>query len=818
MDQWYQVNACDLYEEEVSYELAIRQLPVEGSLSTRMRNLRQALREPERQVVRMVIDYSFVDDYPVIMDNLKEIVHRMENNQPRGCWSRLVHYHKRVRRYVLAKPVDVQKQNELLDLINDLSLKYYQQDLNQMISRTELFLVVKSPHGKLPDRTRPDTPAVTPRSVTVAAPANPNPDVPSTSSLSRSSQNVTNQGEDGACGGVPVVSSAVVVTSVGELSSQMSSLRVSSFSTTASTVATTSVTSVQTGAVPKRPVLSDAYEQLRVFLQNPMSNSPVLDTADLSVMLRTPEFHRAFSKAIQSEMSAAESCFRFPAPMTSITALNTSTPTVSSTTTRPTPVLQEVPPTSAHVPVENPGPRRELDMSQYVHIKDIEGYIKACVNSLVHQGPRCPDPHEKTINNLVDQITNVGVHDSEVTNISRGVVPGLPIDLNLPLQLTAPTSQTPLGGGYAPLSLLSNATAAVSQAPSFEIPATPQFRLGTRETDPRRQTPPLQPHPQPPVDPFYENGPNPSNPYSGQNPLARSTALSQPSGGYQHPYVRPRLPHQTCNIIEKWPKFSGDTSPIPVDDFLRQIEQHSRSYQISAAELRVHAHLLFKDDAYVWFCAYDEKLNTWELLVSYLRMRYDNPNRDRYIRDEMKARKQRPNEKFSAYLTDMEAMSQRLVKKMTLQEKFDIIVENMKMSYQRRLALHTIHSIEHLALLCYKFDSLEGNLYNRTNPKSAGVNQIEIEDELAEEVEDSEESQVFAVQVRKTPSAVRSSNEAVPVSRSRDDDLCWNCRKIGHMWRECVQRKRLFCHICGQENTIASQCPNQHNLRASKND
>ncbi|KAL1395316.1 hypothetical protein pipiens_011338 [Culex pipiens pipiens] len=378
----------------------------------------------------------------------------------------------------------------------------------------------------------------------------------------------------------------------------MSSLRVSNVSTTAYPMVTATVTSVQTGAIPKRPVLADAYEQLRVFLQKPLSTSPVLDSGDLSAMLRTPEFHRAFRRAIQSEMSAAESCFRFPAPTTMITAMNTSTPTVSSTTTRPTPILQVTPPTSAENPVGNKGPRRELDMSQYVHIRDIEGYIKACVNSIVHQGPRCPDPHEQTIHNLVDQITNVGVHDSE-----------------------------------------------------------------------------------------------------------------------------------TCNIIEKWPKFSGDTSPMPVDDFLRQIAQHSRSYQISAAELRVHAHLLFKDDAYVWFCAYDEQLDTWEKLVIYLRMRYDNPNRDRFIKDQMKARKQRPNEKFSAYLTDIEALSQRLVNKMTVQEKFSLIVENMKMSYQRRLALHmgSITSIGHLALLCYKFDSLETNLYNA---KAAGVNQIELEDEF----------------------------------------------------------------------------------------
>ena len=212
MDQWYHVNANDLYEDEVTYELAIRHLPVEGSLSTRMRNLRQALREPEKEVIRMVIDYSFREDYPVITNNLKEIVHRMENRQERGCWSRLVHYHKRVRRYVGGNREELQRQNDLLDIINNLSLKYYQQDMNQMISKTELFLVVKSPTGKLPVRNPAGTPPVTSSNVSVTASE-------VTSTVANSNQVVT-VAEDGAHGGSRV-SSAEVVTSASDLSLQM---------------------------------------------------------------------------------------------------------------------------------------------------------------------------------------------------------------------------------------------------------------------------------------------------------------------------------------------------------------------------------------------------------------------------------------------------------------------------------------------------------------------------------------------------------------------------------------------------------------------
>lgn len=184
---------------------------------------------------------------------------------------------------------------------------------------------------------------------------------------------------------------------------------------------------------------------------------------------------------------------------------------------------------------------------------------------------------------------------------------------------------------------------------------------------------------------------------------------------------RGRLPHQT------WPKFAGDTSTIPVIDFLRQIELLCRSYEITKEELRTHAHLLFREDAYVWYTAYEPKFDCWDTLLFYLRMRYDNPNRDRFIKEELRNRKQRPNEHFSAFLTDIETLCQRLMKKLPDDEKFDIAVENMKMSYKRRLALEKIDSLEHLAQLCYKFDALEGNLYH---PRSANrplmVNEIDL--------------------------------------------------------------------------------------------
>uniref|UniRef100_A0A8D8ACX0 (northern house mosquito) hypothetical protein n=1 Tax=Culex pipiens TaxID=7175 RepID=A0A8D8ACX0_CULPI len=139
MEQYYQINANDLYEDEISYELALRHLPVNVSLPTRMRNLRQALREPETEKVQLIEGYSLEEDYTIVPQNLQEIVHRMENNQPRGCWSRLVHYHKRVRRYVAGDRRTLDNQELLLDLINRLAIKYFNVDMNQFVPQRSSF-------------------------------------------------------------------------------------------------------------------------------------------------------------------------------------------------------------------------------------------------------------------------------------------------------------------------------------------------------------------------------------------------------------------------------------------------------------------------------------------------------------------------------------------------------------------------------------------------------------------------------------------------------------------------------------------------------
>lgn len=418
----------------------------------------------------------------------------------------------------------------------------------------------------------------------------------------------------------------------------------------------------------------------------------------------------------------------------------------------------------------------KMKNSDYVHVSEITTYVDKCFDQLLRQ--RFPGlAGDPTVDLLSNNLSGMNLQ-------SRGP---LPRAMSIP-------SDHPTRVGRFP-----------DPSPPLQLSGNAMGHRSTPVPDPGAWNP-VNPTSQPRND-FR------SSAHSGIGNVTFAPMNQMNSGRLSTSGYPRRLPHQQCSIIEKWPKFTGDTNTVPVTDFLRQIDILCRSYDITKQELRMHAHLLFKDSAYVWYTTYEEKFTSWEMLESYLKMRYDNPNRDRIIREEMRARKQRPTELFSAYLTEMEMLAQRMMKKMTEAEKFEVIVENMKQSYKRRLALEPIHSIEHLAQLCFKFDALESNLYTISGHSRPVIHQLdchEDSDDGQHEIEEAEELNAIKARFNKKIPMIK------PTMGENQDKIkqliCWNCQGVGHMWRECDRRKTIFCHICGLSDTTAYRCPNKHEL------
>lgn len=726
----YRIYAKDLEEDEVNYELAIHGCPVGGTLESRYRSLRLVLRQPEDEKVRLESSFTLENDFAIVPIKLKDIETQLETDDLK-CFSRLVHYHKRIRRYIPETEEQGRTQGSLLDAIGRMTMKYYNIDIQQMAGEIPVMRIRKL-QNTAPARLSQSEPMCPWREE--AGGGDPDWNDPRDKDLISFVEGMKSLPEAQGTPKSPVecgTRTGAIPKRGGNRASFIPVQRTNEFPVEA-----------RRATVSGIPIAVPACEPL---IPPPLVAEPVIPA-------NKPQARNPFSpRYVQNQWETPEFKSNVPDNLEGQELLKIANLNFTQ---------GEIPITIGRNP-NNVANSQKPNMVEYVHASEIERYIKAYVNQML---TRPTVTSEQIVNNLVDQIANIGIRDAEVSQISGRIRDERQRSAHV---------EPPLPFGQFRYTASNNDDNLEARSPSV---AQRNVHRG------------------------------------GELPLVNDPADHGYAPNY---YPRRRLPHQTCNIIEKWPKFSGDSNPVPVVDFLRQIEILSRSYQVTSDELRMHAHLLFKDDAYVWFTAYEGQLHTWEALLSYLKMRYDNPNRDRFIREEMRNRKQRPNELFSAYLTDLEAMAQRMTRKMSPHEKLELVVENMKISYKRRLALEPVNSIEHLAQLCYRFDALEANLYpSRSAPRPAGLNAIGWDEVSDMEGEEGDEVSLLALQAKNFKRGITKTdmNTAKP-SYSEDQLLCWNCRKSGHMWRECNWKKNIFCHICGSPDTIASKCPQNHNLK-----
>lgn len=806
----YHISENDLLDEEVLYEMNLRGIVGTGGPDDRRRLRNWFRREGNAEYA---CPKSMTDEYFHISTNLRELEANLLEGRALGARSRLIHYYRRIRRIEAANLQEQENQQVMLDIVRRMGSRYFQLDLNRLdqllddpLDEAEARENPVTQAGKMaqtervdprpsafggdvdPDEIRAQCLALAKQIIEQSLPQ-PQPrlsgrsldsQLPPKRNLESELEAADRRGFSLEGTQMPLRSHAKVYGVVQKEGRReqlippepLPRASATSFAPTIATMTSQATTQLidssgipwsGRGGVPVLPSVTVARHgdppsrrtlSPPLFSLRPNASQGTGFTPGLAAEGR-PEMDR------ESDSSTLQNNRRDPPPT----------------------------PTNAN-----------FDLTNYVHASEIKDYVNTYVRELLTQRPNRFLVRDTLVNNLATQIADIGLRDSDLSRISRGEPP----------RMGQPHEEQSMG---QPQRLgISLEDRAVNREADIIYPPSAGFRESRRNSFPLLQTPHEQ---------YFGNVP--AEPPAGPSGNARRDGSSPFPSGFPPNYSgfaqRTRLPYQTCNIMEKWPKFSGDASPVPVVDFLRQLELLCRSYQISKDELRTHAHLLFKDDAAVWYTAYEPKFDSWDTLLYYLRMRYDNPNRDRFVKEEMRNRKQRPNELFSAFLTDMETLAQRLIRKISEQEKFEIIVENMKISYKRRLALEEIRSIEHLAQLCYRFDTLEAHLYNPKMPaKPHVVNEVYAEDsEDSSEEEVDESGEINMVDARKNRGGLRGKRTDFSETTDglgRAKPLCWNCRKVGHLWRDCETKKMIFCHMCGHPDVTAFTCPQQHNLRA----
>lgn len=201
---------------------------------------------------------------------------------------------------------------------------------------------------------------------------------------------------------------------------------------------------------------------------------------------------------------------------------------------------------------------------------------------------------------------------------------------------------------------------------------------------------------------------------------------------------------------------------------------------------------------------------------------YGNPNKDQGNRQKIYERKQNRNETFLSFKMEIERLNKLLSSPLDPQRIFEVIWDNMRPHYRSKLACRTVRDIGKLEYYAYRIDANDA-VFKQSREGTGRLNavhNIEVDGKAENSNDsDSEPEEVNVVERKfdrerrpKESGAMKSNeddtrNQRNPTGASQPP-LCWNCRKNGHLWRNCPAEKKLFCYICGTQGKTVTTCKN----------
>ncbi|KAK3915036.1 Activity-regulated cytoskeleton associated protein 2 [Frankliniella fusca] len=267
----------------------------------------------------------------------------------------------------------------------------------------------------------------------------------------------------------------------------------------------------------------------------------------------------------------------------------------------------------------------------------------------------------------------------------------------------------------------------------------------------------------------------------------------------------PRLSRKVPTDLHRWgiQPFSGDQS-VSVVSFIADLEEKAKWRRVHPDCLVAAASEFFTGDAKNWFRNISPSVASWKEFTRALRDEFLPVNYYDNLMEEIRARKQGPDESVGAYVSNMCSLFSRLETGLDpeYQQKEDwrlsLTVKNLAPFYSERLALVKVLSFDHLKRLGrdledvrYRVESYEGKTrVRKMEPEFASKSPRPRTRPMVHEVEEEEE-------------------EVLEVERQDRPKLsCWNCGVVGHRFSACKKEKSgMFCYRCGRRDVSTVNCP-----------
>ena len=258
--------------------------------------------------------------------------------------------------------------------------------------------------------------------------------------------------------------------------------------------------------------------------------------------------------------------------------------------------------------------------------------------------------------------------------------------------------------------------------------------------------------------------------------------------------------------LDKWGIQKWDGKNMQVDDFLFAVECSKLNSSYSWDQVyKNFAQLL--DSPMTTFYWRFRNLNreaNFNLFKDRLSKEFGSTESDTAIWKKMLLRKQRINEPFKDFFSNLQEMRLRLKVPKPDNEMMELIIENVNFDMSRMVFRANYENLQELIELCIEADRvLQSHQFSldksRAQFPKKYVNEIcqtECnEGELEESVESLRQGRNF-----NTP-------------RSGPTRLCWNCECDGHFSKNCPSpTRRLHCFRCGKVGVTTPNCSNCNNF------
>lgn len=306
--------------------------------------------------------------------------------------------------------------------------------------------------------------------------------------------------------------------------------------------------------------------------------------------------------------------------------------------------------------------------------------------------------------------------------------------------------------------------------------------------------------------------------------------------------------NELCKI-----KFDGKSC---VRSFIQRVTELCEARSISDSKILSYATEIFVGDALHWYRNIKTEISSWNELADLLTRDFSISDYDYRLISEIRLRSQGESENITVYLSIMSGLFSRLTKKLTEDQKLDILLHNIRPCYASTLAsAPAITDISSLASLCRNYETVQARLVDFREPPRKTADTLAPEFAYAgtssnknnnsnknfnacgynnnnskfnqynpnynKKSYSNDKSYTNTNNYNYTKTNYNNRKHVYAIAEPPAKPLyCPRCRTNTHNLRQCRANKReVYCFECGRKGVKRPECPNcgQYQPPTSKN-